>query len=66
MLFLRAKNDMLFQIQKRVSEEKKKELLGSACGEGRKVQVSVAAIKLPRVADAQVHEINMKFLHYFI
>ena len=66
MLFLRAKNDMLFQIQKRVSEEKKKELLGSARGEGRKVQVSVAAIKLPRVADAQVHEINMKYLHYFI
>ena len=47
-------------------EVKKKDLLGSACGEGRKVQVSVAAIKLPRVADAQVHKINMKYLHYFI
>ena len=39
-------------------EVKKKDLLGSACGEGRKVQVSVAAIKLPREADAQVHEID--------
>ena len=54
-------------VELRDSEEvKKKDLLGSACGEGRKVQVSVAAIKLPRVADAQVHEINMKYLHYFI
>ena len=38
----------------RDSEDKKQDLLGSACGEGRKVQVSVAAIKLPRVSDAQV------------
>ena len=54
-------------VELRDSEEvKKKDLLGSACGEGRKVQVSVAAIKLPRVADAQVHKINMKYLHYFI
>ena len=54
-------------VELRDSEEvKKKDLLGSACGEGRKVQVSVAAIKLPRVADAQVHEINMKYLHYFM
>merc|ERR1719458_2235093 len=42
-------------VELRDSEDvKKKDLLGSACGEGRKVQVSVAAIKLPRVADAQV------------
>merc|ERR1719458_458387 len=42
-------------VELRDSEEvKKTDLLGSACGEGRKVQVSVAAIKLPRVADAQV------------
>ena len=54
-------------VELRDSEEvKKKDLLGSACREGRKVQVSVASIKLPRVADAQVHEINMKYLHYFI
>jgi len=41
-------------VEMRDSEEKKQDLLGSACGEGRKVQVSVAAIKLPRVSDAQV------------
>jgi len=41
-------------VELRDSEEKKQDLLGSACGEGRKVQVSVAAIKLPRVSDAQV------------
>lgn len=41
-------------IELRDSEDKKQDLLGSACGEGRKVQVSVAAIKLPRVSDAQV------------
>ena len=42
-------------IELRDSEDKKQDLLGSACGEGRKVQVSVAAIKLPRVSDAQVY-----------
>ena len=42
-------------VELRDSEEKKQDLLGSACGEGRKVQVSVAAIKLPRVSDAQVY-----------
>lgn len=41
-------------VELRDSEDKKQDLLGSACGEGRKVQVSVAAIKLPRVSDAQV------------
>ena len=34
--------------------EKKQDLLGSASGEGRKVQISIAAIKLPRVSEAQV------------
>ena len=48
-------------VEMRDSEEKKQDLLGSACGEGRKVQVSVAAIKLPRVSDAQVH-INLNSL----
>jgi len=41
-------------VELRDSEDKKQDLLGSACGEGRKVQVSVSAIKLPRVSDAQV------------
>ena len=48
-------------VELRDSEDKKQDLLGSACGEGRKVQVSVAAIKLPRVSDAQVH-INLNCL----
>lgn len=48
-------------VELRDSEDKKQDLLGSACGEGRKVQVSVAAIKLPRVSDAQVY-INLNFL----
>ena len=42
-------------VELRDSEGNKQDLLGNACGEGRKVQVSVAAIKLPRVSDAQVH-----------
>merc|ERR1719458_1350855 len=47
-------------VELRDSEEvKKKDLLGSACGEGRKVQVSVAAIKLPREADAQVLQLPL-------
>merc|ERR1719180_180730 len=41
-------------VELRDSEGNKQDLLGNACGEGRKVQVSVAAIKLPRVSDAQV------------
>merc|ERR1719376_2032031 len=41
-------------VEMRDSEGNKQDLLGNACGEGRKVQVSVAAIKLPRVSDAQV------------
>ena len=42
-------------VEMRDSEGNKQDLLGNACGEGRKVQVSVAAIKLPRVSDAQVY-----------
>ena len=50
----------------RDSEDKKQDLLGSACGEGRKVQVSVAAIKLPRVSDAQVHSNLYSLVCFYI
>jgi len=47
----------------REEEEKEKDLLGGASGEGRKVQVQVAAIKLPRVSEAQILKIVLPHHH---
>ena len=44
-------------------EEEKGDLLGGASGEGRRVQVQVAAIKLPRVSEAQILKIVLPHHH---